>query len=265
MTAVAMPVVRPRRAVTPPIPLARLTRIELRKMFDTRSGFWLMASLLITALLATVGVILWAPDSDLTYTTFVSAIRFPMAVILPLIAILSVTSEWSQRSGLTTFTLVPHRSRVIGAKAISSVTVGVVATLLALAIGALGNVAGTAITGTTLVWDASLTDCLSVVLGSTLSLLTGFMLGVLMRATTAAIVAFFVYTFLLPTVFGLAASQDWFRNLQPWVDVQFAQAPLFNFATPTGDQWTQIGFTGLIWLVLPLIVGLRFVLRSEVK
>jgi hypothetical protein len=119
MTAVAVPVVRT-RAVTPRIPLARLTRVELRKMFDTRSGFWLMASLLITALLATAGVILWAPDSDLTYTTFVSAIRFPMAVILPLIAILSITSEWSQRSGLTTFTLVPHRSRVIGAKAISS-------------------------------------------------------------------------------------------------------------------------------------------------
>ena len=141
MTAVAVPVVRP-RAVTPRIPLARLTRVELRKMFDTRSGFWLMASLLITALLATAGVILWAPDSDLTYTTFVSAIRFPMAVILPLIAILSITSEWSQRSGLTTFTLVPHRSRVIGAKAISSVAVGVVATLLALAIGALAAPAG---------------------------------------------------------------------------------------------------------------------------
>jgi hypothetical protein len=264
MTAVAVPVVRP-RAVTPRIPLARLTRVELRKMFDTRSGFWLMASLLITALLATAGVILWAPDSDLTYTTFVSAIRFPMAVILPLIAILSITSEWSQRSGLTTFTLVPHRSRVIGAKAISSVAVGVVATLLALAIGALGNVAGTAITGTALVWDASLTDCLSIVLGSTLSLLTGFMLGVLIRATTGAIVAFFVYTFLLPTVLSLAASQDWFHDLQPWVDVQFAQAPLFNFETPTADQWAQIGFTGLIWLILPLIVGLRFVVRSEVK
>jgi hypothetical protein len=265
MTAVATPVVRPPRAVTRRIPLARLTRVELRKMFDTRSGFWLMASLLITALFATVGVILWAADSDLTYTTFVSAIRFPMAVILPLIAILSITSEWSQRSGLTTFTLVPHRSRVIGAKAISSVTVGLVATLLALAIGALGNVAGTAITGTALVWDASLTDCLSIVLGSVLSLLTGFMLGVLIRATTGAIVAYFVYAFLLPTLFGLAASQDWFRDLQPWVDVQFAQAPLFNFETPTGDQWAQIGFTGLIWLVIPLIVGLRLVARSEVK
>ena len=37
--------------------------VELRKMFDTRSGFWLMASIAITAVLATGAVDLWAPDS----------------------------------------------------------------------------------------------------------------------------------------------------------------------------------------------------------
>ena len=31
-----------------------------------------------------------------------------MTVILPMIALLSITSEWSQRSGLTTFTYVPQ-------------------------------------------------------------------------------------------------------------------------------------------------------------
>ena len=36
--------------------------VELRKMFDTRSGFWLMMSVAITATLATGAVILWAPD-----------------------------------------------------------------------------------------------------------------------------------------------------------------------------------------------------------
>ena len=44
-----------------------MLRVELRKMFDTRSGFWLMASILITNLLATAGVILFAPDSEQTY------------------------------------------------------------------------------------------------------------------------------------------------------------------------------------------------------
>jgi ABC-2 type transport system permease protein len=267
MTAIAAPYVRPPRAAIPRIPLLRLTQVELRKMFDTRSGFWLLASILITALLATLAVILFAADGELTYSTFLTAIAFPMSIILPLIAILSITSEWSQRSGLTTFTLVPHRSRVILAKAIASVTVGVLAMLLAFPIGALGNLANAATTGGGLVWDVDLLDGTYLVLGNVLSLLIGFMLGVLIRASTPAIVAYFIYSFVLPGGFLLLAnSQDWFRTLQPWTDVTYAQSPLYAMNGPlTGEQWANIGFTGVIWLVIPLIIGLRFVVRSEVK
>ena len=70
-----------------------------------------------------------------------------MTIVLPVIAILSVTSEWSQRSGLATFTLVPHRERVIAAKAIASIGVAVATIPLALAIGALGNLVGATIRG----------------------------------------------------------------------------------------------------------------------
>ena len=256
------------RSVAPrAIPLTRLTQVELRKMFDTRSGFWLIASIVITAFLATVGVILFAADTDLVYSTFVAAIRFPMAVILPMVAILAVTSEWSQRSGLTTFTLIPHRKRVITAKAIASVIVGVVSVVLAFAIGALGNVVGTSVTGTALVWNVTVTGGLSFFLGTVLSMLLGFMLGVLIRNSAGAIAAYFVYTFLLPTIFGLVAeSVTWFRDLQPWIDVQFAQSPLFRFESAvTGEQWANIAVTGVIWLVIPLAVGLGFVTRVEVK
>ena len=199
-------------------------------MFDTRSGFWLIASIAISAVLATGGVILWAPDDELTYSTFATAIRFPVVVILPLIAILAVTSEWSQRTGLTTFTLVPHRGRIIAAKAISSVVIAVAAMVLTFAVGALGNLLSAAVTGTTLVWDVTVTQCLYYVLGMVLSMLIGFMLGVLIRSSTGAIVAYFVLTFVLPMIFGLLAdSQQWFHDLQPWIDIQFAQSGLFIF------------------------------------
>ena len=91
------------------LPLARVVRVELRKMFNTRSGFWLMASIVIIALVTMVGTVLFAPDEDLTYYTFAKAIGFPMTLVLPMVAIFSITGEWSQRTGLTTFTLVPHR------------------------------------------------------------------------------------------------------------------------------------------------------------
>jgi ABC-2 type transport system permease protein len=188
-----------------------------------------------------------------------------MTLVLPMIAILSVTGEWSQRSGLTTFTLVPHRGRVIAAKAISCVGVAVVTIPLAFGIGALGNVAGTAIAGVDPVWDLTVTNLLTIVLANVLSLLVGFMLGVLIRSSAGALVAYFVYQFLLPTLaLPLATSQNWFRDLQPWVDFDHAQGALFHGAL-TAQQWAQLGVTGMIWLAIPLTVGLGFVMKAEVK
>lgn len=267
MTAIAAEDVHRQAPVSRRVPLTRVTLVELRKMFNTRSGLWLIASIAISAVLATGGVILWAPDDQLSYSTFATAIRFPVVVILPLIAILAVTSEWSQRTGLTTFTLIPHRSRIITAKAISSVLIAVAAMGLTFAVGALGNLLSSALTGTSLVWDVTLTQCLYYVLGMVLSLLTGFMLGVLIRSSTGAIVAYFTLTFVLPTIFGLLAdSQRWFHDLQPWIDIQFAQSGLFVFDQAlTGEQWANIAVTGVTWLLLPLAIGLGFVMRAEVK
>jgi ABC-2 type transport system permease protein len=247
------------------VPLTRIVSVECRKMFDTRSGFWLMTSIGIAALLATGAVILFAPDQELTFATFATAIGFPMAVILPMIAILSVTSEWSQRSGLTTFTLVRHRGRVIWAKAICSVVIGVASMLLALVVGALGNIIGTAVTGTDTTWDVTTGDFSLIILANVLGLLVGFMLGVLIRNSAGAIVAYFLYSLLLPTVFGmLAAFQSWFADLQGWVDFNYAQSALFN-GSPDSTQWAHLAVSGVIWLVAPLVAGVGLVLRSEVK
>ena len=247
------------------IPLARIATTELRKMFDTRSGFWLLVSIGMLALLATAAVIVFASDDQLTYSTFASAINIPMTVILPVIAILSVTGEWSQRTGLTTFTLVPHRGRVIAAKALASVGVAVVAVPLAFGLGALGNLAGTGIAGIRPVWDLTVVNLATIVLANVLSVLFGFMLGVVIRNSAGALVAYFVYQFLLPTLASiLAASQHWFRNLQPWADFDYAQSALFN-GVLTGRQWAHLAFTGTIWLIIPMAIGLTLVSKAEVK
>jgi hypothetical protein len=265
MTAVAVETIRSPRTAVDEVPLRRVAAVELRKMFDTRSGFWLMASIVIVEVIATGAVILFAEDRDLNYSTFGAAIGFPMAVILPMIAILSVTSEWSQRSGLTTFTLVPQRSRVIVAKAACAVGVGVASMLVAFAVGALGNILGSTVRGITPVWDVSLSDAALIVLANVLGLLTGFMLGVLIRNSAGAITAYFAYSFVLTTLSELLAqNQQWFADLRPWVDVNFAQAALFD-GSLTGEEWANVGVTGLTWLVIPLAIGLRIVLRSEIK
>ncbi len=248
-----------------PIPFSRVVSVELRKMFDTRSGFWLMASIGILAVLATGAVVLFAPDDELTYEAYASAIGIPMTIILPVIAVLSVTSEWSQRTGLTTFTFVPGRGRVIGAKALCSVGVGVVSIALAAAIGAVGNVVGSAIAGLDTVWDVSATELALIALAQVIGLLVGFTLGVLLRSSAAAIVGYFIYAFVLAGLTELlAASQDWFADARGWVDFNYAQVPLFD-GVPSATEWAQLGVTSFVWLVVPLAIGLRLVMRSEVK
>jgi ABC-2 type transport system permease protein len=249
------------------VPFGRLVSVELRKMFDTRAGRWLLIS--IAAFTALVLVIqLWvvlAQDLTVTFNDFAGGANIPMTIGLPVLGAMSVTSEWSQRTGLTTFTLVPHRGRVIWAKALVALAVGVVSVFVALAIGALGNVVGTTINGTTAVWDISVVDTLLILLGQVLGLLGGFMLGVLIRNSAGAIVGYFVYSLVLPVAFGtLAAFQEWFRDLQPWVDVNFAVTRLFD-QTMTAEYWQQLGVSTLVWLWIPLAIGLRAILRAEVK
>ena len=247
------------------IPLGRIIATELRKMLDTRSGFWTVAGIAIVSFATTGLVILFADHEDLTYRTFASAISVPMSLLLPIIALLSVTGEWSQRSGLTTFTLVPHRWRIIAGKLVAAVVVVVVATPVAFAIGAVGNVAGTVIVGVEPVWDLPGANMLTIALANVLGMLVGFMLGVVVRSSAGALVAYFLYQFLLPTLaLILAAEQDWFRELQPWVDFDFATGALLE-GSVSSQQWTQLAVTGLIWLVVPLAVGLRLVVRTEVK
>jgi hypothetical protein len=54
----------------PDIPFARLVKVELRKMFDTRAGRWLMISIAVLSVLAAVAVILFAEDSFINYSSF---------------------------------------------------------------------------------------------------------------------------------------------------------------------------------------------------
>jgi ABC-2 type transport system permease protein len=248
------------------IPLTRIVAVELRKSFDTRSGFWLLAGIGIAALLTTGAVIAWAPETEFAYSRFTLAIGFPMSVILPIIAALSVTAEWSQRSGLATFTLVPARGRVLLAKAIGAVLVAVASTMVAFAVGALGNVLGTAMAGTPTVWDLDLADVGYVALGNTLLMLVGFTLGALIRNSPGAVVAYMIYAFVAPGLLAfLAFSQTWFRDARPWVDFKYNQDALVQGGGLASEQWTQLALTSAAWVFLPLLVAVVRVLRSEVK
>src|SRR5690606_15564999 len=160
------------------------------------------------------------------------AIGVPTAIILPILGLLTVTSEFSQRTGLTTFTMVPSRARVVAAKLVVSVAVGVVAILVACAVGALGNLAGAAVHQITPVWESGVVYLAMFVLANVLGMRMGFAVGGRLRNTPAAVVGYFVYSMVLPNIFGaLAFYQEWFHDIWPWVDFFYSTTSLYG-ATP---------------------------------
>ena len=96
-------------------------------------------------------------------------------------------------------------------------------------------------------------------------LLVGFTLGALIRNSPGAIVGYMIYAFVAPGLLAfLAFNQAWFNDARPWVDPKFNQDALMQ-GTLTGEGWTHLAVTTLVWLVLPLLVAVVNLLRSEVK
>ena len=68
-----------------------------------------------------------ADEADRTFINFMGATATPQSFLLPVLGILLVTSEWGQRTTLTTFALEPHRGRVIAAKVVAALLFGLAA------------------------------------------------------------------------------------------------------------------------------------------
>src|SRR4051794_41798190 len=84
-----------------PIPFPRLVRVEWAKATDPRAARWLLALVaLSTAGLMLVPVL--APTSfDQTYASYLGVAAGGVTILLPVVAILMFTGEWSQRSVMT--------------------------------------------------------------------------------------------------------------------------------------------------------------------
>jgi ABC-type transport system involved in multi-copper enzyme maturation permease subunit len=252
---------------TATVPFGRLVRVELRKLADTRAGRWLLiaiGALTLLVLIIQLSVVL-GQDLHPKYIDFLQGMNTPMGVLLPVLGVLSVTSEWSQRTAMVTFTLEPSRVRVVAAKFVSILLISVLALIVGVLLGALANVLYGAFSGNPVVWGSAGKYAVYYLLLYVFGMATGFAFGALFLNSPAGIVIYFVYSFVLPTIFGIAAAlMDWFERLQPWIDFNFSQGKLID-ATITGKGWAQLAVGGIIWLVIPLVIGVWRIRRAEVK
>ena len=234
-------------------PILHLGRVEVRKMTDTRAGIWLIV---LTALSAVAAVIADVATGDAgsrpLEDTFADAM-LAASVLLPIVPILLMTSEWSQRTALSTFALVPVRERVIGAKLLAVVALLVAVSVFSFAIAAVGTVAdGGSLT-------ISIGDSGRIVLYETLVVLFGFGLAAILMNSAAAIVLNFVTPVIIAAIGALSAGVD---DAIAWVDPSAWGA--LTDATTSGGEWAKVATASLAWVVLPIILGLLRLRRRDV-
>lgn len=239
-----------------PIPFRRLLRVEWAKATDTRAARWLLALVGIS----TVGIMLapmLAPSSiDQTYSSYLGFAAIGLTILLPVVSILTLTSEWSQRTALTTFTQEPRRVRVVGAKISVALLMGGVAALF----GGLVTAAGVGVVaGSGRAIEANLNG--GVIIGFVafvlLNVLTGVALGALLHNSASAIVASYV----LPAAFAMLGQAS--QPIAEWLDTSTSFTWLLN------SEWSghtpQILVGIMLWVAVPLAIGLVRTMRREIK
>jgi ABC-2 type transport system permease protein len=242
------------------IPFGRLVRAELRKLSDTRASRWLLAAVVATTpVVITVLVFVLAPK-DLTYNKLVDFSSTPEKILMPALGILAMTSEWSQRTGLVTFTLVPNRRRVLLAKFVATLSLGLVVTLTMFAAAAVGNLLGAALRHGNGSWAFGLSGFAEMTLVQVIGLVEGMAFGMGLLASAAAIIAYYM----APNLWSVLFSTTALKPAEGWLDLNQAAGNLYNQQI-TATGWLQLLVTATLWILAPLAIGVWRVNRTEVK
>lgn len=246
----------------PGLPFTRLVRLELRKATNTRAGQGILIAILaVTAVV--VALTMWlARDGGASLQMLILAASTPQGMLVPVLGILTACSEWSQRTALVTFTQEPRRLRVMAAKTVAAVLLGlaVLAATVLLAIGA--HALSMTLADGAIDLDLTLAQAVNLVIMQVFSVVQGVAFGVLFLSVPIAIVAFFM----APVVVSvLTMTVSWLGEHAPWFDMSTASTPLLGTEWVTAEQWAHLGSVTFIWLVVPLAAGLWRVARREVK
>ena len=239
-----------------PLRFSTLTSVELRKLTDTRSSRWLLLSIL--GLVSGVLVYkLTQSRIEVAFDNYSSGVTTVVAFLAPIIALLAMTSEWTERTALTTFTLAPRRLPVIAAKYVAAVTLSVAILAVGLVMAAAATAIGGLVHG-----DASFAGLLGDVRAAgiivVLQVTMAAAFGALAAQTAVALVAYLV----APLAWAILAN-GLLERVAPWFDVFSAYDQLAS-GHPF-DHLPQVLTAITIWVVVPSTLGVLRSLRREVK
>lgn len=236
------------------ISFPRLTLVELRKMVDTRAGFWLQLTVAAATLAIVILFCALGDTEDLIFRDMFALAILPASFLLPIIGILLVSSEWSQRTALITFTLVPKRMRVMSAKIAAGLVLGAIALALSLVMAVLAI----AIVGGD--WTMGIGVLLQICLVLLTAMLTGVAFGAAFLNSAAAVVLYFA----LPIAVSALTAIPVFNDVADWVDTTRTTTPLTE-GVATGTEWAQFWVSMAVWVAVPLAIGLYRIARGEIR
>src|SRR6059058_3006821 len=209
--------------------LGRLVAVELRKMVDTRAGFWLQVAMVALTVVVVVIRLLVGDAADHTFQSVLDVGLQPAAVLL----------------------------RVLAAKLIASLLRAGAMLAMSVAVVAAGVlVSSPGVTGT---WS----DAAPLIAQSAVYLTTGMLVGVAFGAILLAPTPAIVLLFALPMSWMAVVSLPVFSGIAPWVDNARALGQMTE-GVMSATQWAHAGTSLAIWMVLPLLIGAWRITRREI-
>ena len=247
----------PSLPAVPRLTFGRIAAVELRKTVDTRAGRWLLVLIGGLAIATVAWRVTHLTGGTATFDSFVNMAVTGVALIVPVLGILAMTTEWTQRTALTTFTLAPRRGHVLAAKLLAALILTVLASLFAIAVAAAGLLLDGAATSNTTDWTGWLTTAGGVLVITTLNTLMGAAFGTLLGHTAASVTWFYV----APNLVTLATNAL-LQSRADWVSYYPALNRISTF--DVSGRIPQLTVTMTVWIALPLAVGLIRCLRRNV-
>ena len=240
-----------------PVPFTALLRAEGLKATSTRAARWLLAAIAAITIGGLEIPLLFPHQVAQSRASYLTWAALGLTRLLPIVAMLAMTAEWSQRTALTTFTQEPRRGRVLAAKIVTGMGISLAGSAYALGVTELVVTVASA-AGRPIAAGLSWSQLAGFVVFVLLTSAIGIAFGALLHNTAVAIVTYFALAgaFSLLMIPALQAAGDWLNTGQ-------------TYGWVLDGEWAghagQIATSTLLSVVLPLVAGIVRTQRREVR
>lgn len=234
-----------------------LTSVQLRSLASTRSTVTLVA---VAALVAgaTGGGQTLTPGPH-TFGDVAGMALLMTPYFLVALGALLLTSEYTHRTVLTTYALVPRRGWVLAAKEVAVTTVAVVAAVLGLVAAGLIGVVVPLLGIEPLTWSLAGTRFAVLAAGLVMAALIGLAWGMTTGSVAIALAVYLVWPMVATLIGGYSTDA---AGVLAWVRPDALYGLMHEV---TGTTVAQTVVSILLWIVVPALIGYVRLTKAEVR